>query len=246
MQKIKSLFLVLTLSIFLTTCSDTSTNQKEISLEELYKNAVNDAIIAESNEKVDNLIAINNNNNYIRRKVINGKNLIQVLTFTKYRNSYPVGDTIQTSWGETWVTVSPELYDYFKQKNISNDSILNLRIHQCLGLPYDNSYKYIVEMWVDPDSLFRPSPDNEINDSSADLEFPENISDEYRSWFNNNILNSYFPSTNKASKYPWTRLGYTYNWAFGENEIGLSEFVIKRNTKVIISFNGTAFEYFNN
>jgi hypothetical protein len=35
-----------------------------------------------------------------------------------------------------------------------------------------------------------------------------------------------------ADGYPWTRLGYAYDWGNPKSEVGLSEFVIKSNADV--------------
>ena len=34
--------------------------------------------------------------------------------------------------------------------------------------------------------------------------------------------------------YPWSRLGYTYDWGNPESEVGLSEFVVAAKSKVVI------------
>ncbi|NVN90305.1 MAG: hypothetical protein HXX11_06835 [Desulfuromonadales bacterium] len=44
----------------------------------------------------------------------------------------------------------------------------------------------------------------------------------YSSWFNNRSRYGY---TKVSSPYPWTRLGYTYDWG-SSNHTGLSEFVL--------------------
>ena len=59
---------------------------------------------------------------------------------------------------------------------------------------------------------------------------PDNASAEYVQWYNGNILSSYF----SEKKYPWTRLGYTYDWGNPLSEIGLSEYVIKKDAEVIV------------
>ena len=82
---------------------------------------------------------------------------------------------------------------------------------------------------MSPQSLFRPTPDNEINDTSAQLAFPASATADYKTWFNSNIIYSYYPM-----KYPWTRLGYTYDWGNTQSHIGLSEFVIKQNSTVTV------------
>lgn len=45
----------------------------------------------------------------------------------------------------------------------------------------------------------------------------------YPDWFANQTRYSY---TADANPYPWTRLGYTYDWGSG-NHVGLSEFVVR-------------------
>ena len=48
---------------------------------------------------------------------------------------------------------------------------------------------------------------------------------------NINIISSYFDG-----KYPWTRLGYTYDWADNGEEYGLSEFVVRKNSEVKVAY----------
>jgi hypothetical protein len=106
---------------------------------------------------------------------------------------------------------------------------VTLRTLQLLGLPPNNANTYFVELWVSPQSLFRPTPDNDINDTVAQLAFPASATPEYKQWFNSNIIYSYFPE-----RYPWTRLGYTYDWGNSNSHVGLSEFVLKQNSTVIV------------
>lgn len=222
-------------------CSNTN-NNNNFNLDDLYKNAVIDAMIADSNEISNDLIDINLNNSYLIWKNINGKKHLLVTTITTHQNSYKVNDSTTTFWGETWVTVVPEMLDYFSTYKYYTDSILQLNVLQLLGMPASDKKYIVAEFWVDADSLFRPCPDNEITDKKADLYFPTNSNSEYKKWFNDNILYSYFPEENQIA-YPWTRLGYTYNWASGANEIGLSEFVVKKNTKIYIHSNQSIYDY---
>jgi len=38
----------------------------------------------------------------------------------------------------------------------------------------------------------------------------------------------------KGQGYPWTRLGYTYDWGSNAGEIGLSEFVLRAGSAALI------------
>jgi len=153
-------------------------------------------------------------------------------SWTGYDNQ--VGQSITTS-RETWVTAVPELQTFCKQKlqNVANLSDRNLRLEQLLGLPPNNGKTRFVEFWVNPQDLFRPSADSEVIDNIAFGEFtqlPDTVSTkpEYVQWFENLKSKSY----NATGGYPWTRLGYTYDWGNPTSEVGLSEFVIRTGANI--------------
>ena len=196
--------------------------------ENSYKEAVVDAMVAEESEICSTLVAIKPDNNYLSWS--NG--YVLVVTLTKDCSNYPVGDTISIRRGEIWVTAVPELKDWYKNNPVSSDKF-TLRTEELLGIPFNIEDSCLVEIWARPDDLFRPAYDNEIDKKFSGINFPVNVSSEYITWFNNNIIFSYYP-LNGESKYPWTRLGYTYDWGNPLHKIGLSEFVIKKNSKVII------------
>jgi hypothetical protein len=169
-------------------------------------------------------------------------------------------------WYNSWVTVVPEL------KNLLGRSPTILRVDQALGLPplvagqtLDNTC--ILELYVSPDNLFRPSPDPEITDQEAELNFPADgfrkyddarlVYSEmpcdagrcqsctssgkcgmttYINWFENRRAYVY-SQTAVNSPYPWTGLGYTYDWGNpAPPHIGLSEFVINSGSDGIPVF----------
>lgn len=190
-----------------------------------YSAAVEDAISADADEIYGGLIAITEKNDMLEWK--GGK--VKVVTFTSYPDSYPEGETIKTNWGETWVTVVPELKTFYDVKGCTAESPI-LRIEQVLGLPQGSGNKWFAEMWVNPDDLYRPCPDNEINDSICELTFPVGTTFEHIEWFNIQYDKSY----GLEKSYPWTRLGYTYDWGNPNDEIGLSEFIIRKNAEVAV------------
>ncbi len=209
----------------------------ELTLDELYQNAIEDAMVANASEISNTLTSILESNQNLNWTGEAGNESVLVVTFTKYASSYPVGETVNTTWGDTWVTVAPELKTFFKNHSDANMNV-TLRAIQLLGLPPNNSNLYFVEMWVNPQSLFRPTPDNEINDTTAQLTFPDSATSDYKTWFNNNIIYSYYPE-----RYPWTRLGYTYDWGSTKSHVGLSEFVIKQNSMVTVESVTPTIEY---
>jgi len=194
----------------------------------MYQNAIEDAMVAKPSEIYSGLTPIIENNSNLIWQGTPGNESALMVTWTKYIGSYPANRTVTTSWGDTWVTAAPQIQVFFKD-NVKSNVNATLRAAQLLGLPANTSDTYFVELWVNPQSLFRPSPDNEVTDTTASLTFPANATADYKAWFNSNIIYSYYPMN-----YPWTRLGYTYDWGNTQTHVGLSEFVIRQNSTVTV------------
>ena len=209
-------------------------------LREVYSQAIKDAEVAEFHEISRNLVAIIPSNDALRWKKDTGD--VLVVTWTSW-DGYDghMGSSMELS-REVWVTVVPEVKTFCREQRIMPTQG-PLRLEQLLGLPPENGKTKFVEMWVSPSDLFRPSPDPEVSDHEAELDFPESdrfvtVSEEYQQWFYNLTQESY-----GADGYPWTRLGYTYDWGNPNNEIGVSEFVIRAGAKVIIHAVSNTFDY---
>ncbi|UCD80041.1 MAG: hypothetical protein JSW26_00990 [Desulfobacterales bacterium] len=231
-----TLFLIL-ISAVLPSCALLMPAPSQMELKKAYANAVSDAEFAEPEEISKNLTAIVAYNKNLQWKGPAGKSHVLVATWTDYRGYLEIeGQDYTTPEGmDIWVTAVPELRNFCQAQHLSSERLI-LRLKQLLGLPPGSRKIWFVELWVDPADLFRPSPDPEITDHEAELEFPVSskfvtVSDEHVQWFNGMKKKSYKYSNDG---YPWTRLGYTYDWGNSESEIGLSEFVIKGGANVII------------
>jgi len=205
----------------------------------VYQSAINDAMIADEGEIYTNLTPIVESNHNLSWQGEGADKRVLMVVWTRFPSSYPVGQKVNTSWGDTWVTVYPEINNFFKNHPTA-DLDLRLRVAQLLGLPPDSQNSYFVEVWVKPVDLFRPAADSEINDTTAQIEFPDSTDPAYEKWFNDNIIYSYFPK-----RYPWTRLGYTYDWGNPKSEIGLSEYVIMKDSEVIVKSLASTTGYLN-
>jgi hypothetical protein len=153
-------------------------------------------------------------------------------SYWKKDSTYSVGAKY-----DVWVTVAPIIQEkcktYFRQEKDPE-----MRLRQLLGLQPFTIETDFVEIWVRPADLFRPCPDPETNDAGCSLELPENVSAEHRQWFNHIRAVQYNDCNDTQFNkygYPWTQLGYTYDWnPENQTHVGLSEFVIKRNAEVFI------------
>jgi hypothetical protein len=206
-------------------------------LNEAYARAVKDAELAEPGEISRSLIAITEwEQNLIWNTESEPKRVLMV-TWTSW-DGYNglVGQPTTIDAARTvWVTAAPELRTFCKGYTQGNPSAdLSLRLRQLLGLPPGDQKTTFVEFWVTPDDMFRPAPDPEITDHEAELDFRRSgelaTTSEYEAWFNQQREASYVPPG-----YPWTRLGYTYDWGNPSSEVGMSEFVIHGGATVQVA-----------
>ncbi|MEM7759170.1 MAG: hypothetical protein AAF298_13745 [Cyanobacteria bacterium P01_A01_bin.40] len=194
---------------------------------ETYYNALVDAEQVKSDKISTGLTAIVKDNPMIQWQ----GDRLKVATFTNHK--YEIGSTEPQS-RELWVTVVPELQNSCTKYSQAGIELIP-RVEQLLGLPLSNKKsRNVVEFWVDAKDLFRPTPDPEITDHEAQLDFPQaytflTVSDQYKDWYNSRVaefdrrLKEKNPNKMPA---PWTRLGYTYDWGESSNHMGLSEFVL--------------------
>jgi hypothetical protein len=144
-------------------------------------------------------------------------------TFTGYANDAQGNYTFTR---EVFVTPAPQVQDLCKSLTLTGQERAN-RINQYLGLPADaNNTRQIVELWVKPGDLFRPCPDAEVDDTTCGLTYPASATGAHKTWLNNYYGGSYSPW--QTTKYPFTGLGYTYDWCSGgTSRVGASEYVVK-------------------
>ena len=188
-----------------------------------YRAAVEDARVAWPSEISKTLWAINIHNAELTWQGAPGASRVLVLTWTgAYYDGFE-GQNYQLTYGPLWVTPAGEMRAWFEHHFIPPTVE---RVEKLLGLPPQSGKTRFVEMWVDPADLFRPSADPGISDCEAEIDYPvsagSTVTAVYKTWFENLKANQYLD----PSPYPWTRLGYTYDWADSEHPVGLSEFVI--------------------
>ena len=222
-------------------------------LQTMYSSASYDARTVTPAKISRNLIPITSNNpDLIWENGVSGSRLLVLSWIRKSDEQWYDGTRDPackpancTLTADLWVTVAPEMKTFFPGMTPQP-----LRIAQLLGVPpeYALEERSIVELWVSPQDMFRPCADPEITDRECQADFPV---DPFRSftatelvraaegppeakgfrnytgWFNNrkDYIYSYARNYPTSSPYPWTRLGYTYDWG-SSSHVGLSEFVV--------------------
>jgi hypothetical protein len=146
-------------------------------------------------------------------------------------------DRLKTATAETWVTVEPHLQEFcraFVRDHGSNEAKLTARLEQRLGLSPASSKAFFVRMKLDqpgPDTIFRPCSNPAADQASCAAGPPAKASPEYQQWFRQQYYSSYGQSL--IGEFPWTALGYTFDWASPQH-IGESEFVVRKDAKIQI------------
>ena len=226
---------------------------------EAYCNAVVNSKFVNHEKIWRNLTAIVEHNKDLKweNDEVNSRVLVTVWAKRKRytdEKDEPKGET--TAQREIWVTVFPDLHRFCKKYKRHEEIALRYRLNQVLGLApeeHDDNDKEkkrsVIEIWVEPKDLFRPTPDPEITDSEAELNFPQPysfmfVSNKYKLWFLNQLM---------TNDYPWTKLGYTYDWGNKADwkeidperpaNVGLSEFIIRKGAPIKIHSINTAKNY---
>jgi hypothetical protein len=161
---------------------------------------------------------------------------VLVATLTSYRGyTKHIRKTCKAGKGhDIWVTPVPQLAVACRGFSLSG-AALRERTGQYLGLRPEDLHETVVELWVDPRDVFRPCPDPEVDDTKCRLGLPDVALDgtdkpsEHAKWFARNDRN------NLETPYPWTRLGYTYDWGDPYHHIGASEYVVREGASVWVA-----------
>ena len=201
--------------------------------EKEYQDAIKNSMYPPGDTKDTSLIAIVPGNKNLVWKTIKGEQYVLMVTWAA-TNYYGDSGVYNTGNYQIWTTTAPELQQRMKKEKYSDPE---LRLTQLLGLPPGSSHSMFIEFWVRPQDLFRPCPDKEINDKTCNLCFgaKDSLDPSYIQWINNTRISRYY-ACGLYNQYPWTELGYTYDWnAQNKNHVGLCEFVIGENKNIYVN-----------
>ena len=201
--------------------------------ETAYRQAVEDARVATAAEIVSDLAALMPDNPSLRWRYDDGTTRVLLVTWTGWDGYVGQEEQVVPLGVDVWSTAYPDVRDFAWNSGLTGEA-LEMRLRQRLGLPPDSQKHYVVEMWADLRDVFRPAPDPEVTDRQAELDFPQSdqyvtVAPAHRAWFESLEAQSY-----GEWGYPWTRLGYTYDWAPEESLVGFSEFVIRQGAEVLV------------
>lgn len=150
------------------------------------------------------------------------------------------GELLTVGGSGIWVTGVPEVQE--KCRMFQGDVLMRLR--QLLGLPPDAHVERFLVFRARAVDIFRPAPDGRVTTTlpcptlagapipqDCGNAFPAETTPEHYAW----IAQQSFRLHVLSHGYPWTHLGYTYDWAPGlSGHYGASEYVLRPGASVLI------------
>lgn len=231
---------IICLLVLASACKTVKVNSPE-GMAEAYRQGIKNSMYPETDGIDTNLIPITATNPNLIRKTINNEEYVLMVSW-KTNNYYPDSGIYNTQKYQIWVTAAPELLNRVKKDKPKD---VNLRMKQLLGLPPTGDYKIFAEFWVRPQDMFRPCPDKELDDKRCNTCFThkDSLDPSYIKWVNDTRVSRYYQCA-LYDQYPWTALGYTYDWnPANKSHIGLCEFVVDVNKNIYVNKIYTTEEY---
>ena len=206
-------------------------SETSASIDELWGAAMADAVFSEDSEVMELVCLTPQDPQVIWDEA--GERVLLV-TWHSYEEPCEPGEALEHK--DIWATSLGELTGWYLE-NGSSVTDWELRFAQLLGVHSDEGYTRFTAFWVEPSEVIRPAY---VTDVTAQMEngYGQMTDPAYREWFDENILYSYF-----ESEYPWTRLGYTYDWSGGDSAYGLTEFLIADGSEAEIAFTYSTEEF---
>eukprot|EP00698_Gefionella_okellyi_P015071 TRINITY_DN4228_c0_g1_i2.p1 TRINITY_DN4228_c0_g1~~TRINITY_DN4228_c0_g1_i2.p1 ORF type:complete len:239 (+),score=19.66 TRINITY_DN4228_c0_g1_i2:18-734(+) len=193
-----------------------------------FHQALRDAADAEPHEIYPNLTPVTSDT-------------LSVTTFGYERGFARFQQGASVTMNQTWVTIADELRvrcRHYRAVGMS-PAQLSLRVEQLLGLRPFSNRTHVLELRVRSPDLFRPCHDPEIHDHSCELSASTTADEQHQEWIRGLQQVSY-----QDGGYPWSRLGYTFDWCpQAEDEVGLSEFVVRGDSEVLVLQVWTLWEF---
>jgi hypothetical protein len=193
----------------------------------IYEKAIAATSIAQPSQEITSLVVIPPNQP------------VTVATWTRADQAARLKDKAPN---DTWVTVEPHLKEFCSAWAREHDNLTD-RLEQRLGLPPAAGETTVVR--IRTQKLFRPCSDPATAVSHCQAGPPSGKDAAYTAWFTGQYYSAFgLPGPNL---YPWTSLGYTFDWAQGEDgefkRVGESEFVIPKGAPIEVLGTMTTEDY---
>lgn len=233
-----------------------------------YANAITDAAVSRPGEVVSDLLVPVPGDARTQWSAIDGEQylLVQKLSYRPISNVAPGEAFTMTS--NAFVMVPGEMDEECARYGCARMNVtgLDMQVKQVLGLPPDADVSVVSRFWVRPADLIRPCTDVDPMSASCPQLLANTMLDgvDWASFLLEQAMYSWrmprqgtpsprvscdedYENVSRGSCYgfPWTRLGYTYDWTPGaKDDRGVTEFVVAEGSTVHLESTGTQRQYF--
>jgi hypothetical protein len=200
------------------------------------------------------LTDISKENKLIKDTIINGLRYVLMLAwksknFERYikKNENPLPVFISDNEFfkyPLFLTTKYDIEQFCINNNLTslNETQIQVRLMELLGLPPNSTNDMFVEFWVYENDVFRPSIDSSLKSTLLLAK----LSADYIRKFAAFSKNSY-EAGNLLNQYPFTGLGYTWDYnPSSVDHFGVSEFVLKESKTAFIRRKMSTEEYLKN
>lgn len=163
---------------------------------------------------------------------------VLLLSWHRYPESYPPGETLRCEHGEVWTFTDGEICAWYEE-HADTVTDWELRLKQLIGLPAEKEKTHFTAFWVDPEDVLRPAYQPDITSQMTEEDLDGSSLGDLAPWFEANEDSTY----SGEPPYPWTRLGYTMDWADNGTDYGLTEFIILPDAPVEVEWTMTTEEF---
>lgn len=196
-------------------------------LDSSYQEAVLDAMVAEPHE-IRPLVVLSKDS---ALSTIQGQYVL-LGSIHHFPESYPEGIVIKLPV-TAWTFTDKELIAWLKDpKHVLPANQEIWRLKQMLGLPPHEYYSHVSFYWVNLKDVIRPATSIDPRQEVMQPVLNQATPILYKEWFQEQVVDAY-----SSHLYPWTRLGYTYDWGKSEQDdaYGVTEFLVHKGAIVSIA-----------
>lgn len=216
-----------------------------------YRQAILDASTPDKDEVVRDLLPLARKDPRVRWRMIDGRRHVLVTTLRRNALGDPASDGPVRLSGDKWVFLPRQLRIRCRALGCRTMKAarLDLRLKQLIGLPPDADYSVVNSLWVRPRDMFRPCRDPDVRATSCPRRASAPLPDSLRYFLWEQAAYAWrlpaqwdpatavscagtWPEPSNCMGFPWTRLGYTYDWGNRHDEVGLTEFVVAGGAEV--------------
>lgn len=190
-----------------------------------------------TSDDIEPLISIGPNADYA---AMSGDNTQVILVaWHNDPDKFKEGEMVTLKNEVLWAYTDKEFLKWYNE-NFDKVKNWNLRLKQLLGKSPNFPATHFTVFWAEVKDLYRPANIPDVASSMMSADFSDSFESddaEKAKWFKNWFDETRAKAYSGEGAFPWTRLGYTYDWGRTDGgKYGLSEFIVRDGAQIDVKF----------